>query len=483
VGKVRHLAQSSSLPEWFLDALQEFISTQMSPNFLLSQLNSTTLQVVAGVNNDQVSVAITKAGVTAWRKNVATVTSAVPGGLTVGIHDVYVTAFANGPFVAQTGPPSERDDTVYTFGLKLVTAGGTPSGIAGSAEEFYRLIGHFTWDGAAIVDVRQIVGNSSLPNAAIAQALHLVGTLAARPVAGAANSGFYYFATDVFGGTFYQSNGSTWGQRTNGLQQSGLGAGVILDFAGPEANIPPNTCPADGRALSTTTQALAYAKIGNTWDTFGGLVAPGAGLFRAPDLRGRGTIGKSNMGVGTAPTIVGAYVTRGTTLGALIGEEFHTLSIAEMPAHQHGAVTGAEAAHTHTGTSDAGTSHTHGFGSLTVASHIHADGTHTGGAHVHTIWREVHNLVITGPNPYVHLFSGGGPVDFVAGMIGDSGAIIAAQAPAVNAGSTGTEAAHTHTFTSAAGSSHTHSIALQGGGGAHENVFPVAVLNKVMTLA
>jgi hypothetical protein len=158
VTKVDHIAQGSPIPEWFLDALQEFTSTMVSGNFVISQLNTTTLQVVAGTNSDQVSIGIVKSGQAGWRYITATVTAAVPGGLPAGTHDIYVTAHGNGPYVSQTGPPSVLDQTNYAFGLKLVQSGTTPSGVAGSAEELYRLVGHFTWDGTQITGVSQTVG-------------------------------------------------------------------------------------------------------------------------------------------------------------------------------------------------------------------------------------------------------------------------------------------------------------------------------------
>ncbi len=40
--------------------------------------------------------------------------------------------------------------------------------------------------------------------------VHDRGTLAARPAAADGNSGYYYFATDDKGGTWYRSTGSAW---------------------------------------------------------------------------------------------------------------------------------------------------------------------------------------------------------------------------------------------------------------------------------
>lgn len=560
--KILHIPQGQPVDEWFLDELQEFISSIASANFIVSILNPTTVQVVAGVGNAQVSIGIANpaGSAMAWRWNTATVTAAAPGSLIVGDNDVYVTAYATVITTNASPPPRVLDTTPSLgFALMVLPPGTTPSGAG--AQALYRKVAQATWDGAAFTAIKQTVGAPGISNTVLAQALLLSGTLAARPAAGSVNQGFYYFAADVYGGTLYQSSASTWQQRTNGLQQSGLGAGVVVDFAGPEANIPPNTCPTDGRALDTTIFAAAYARIGNNWDTFGGLSAPGAGWFRAPDLRGRGTIGKNNMGAGNTgggvgftptPGVVGARIARAgaATLAALIGEEFHTLTSGEMPSHDHGALTGAESSHTHSGTTGAGSAHSHGIGTLIFTgtagntgagtSHTHGTGTliftgagsSTGlnsGDHTHsgTTGTEsvdhTHSTTIgmgggftaegggvgtvgkadstsstwtSGGRSaaHTHSFTTGGisanhshaflSVGAISGSTAAEAAHTHAYTPAGTlSGATATEAAHTHAFTTGAGSAHLHSIAAAGGGGSHENVFPVAALNKVMTLA
>jgi hypothetical protein len=66
--------------------------------------------------------------------------------------------------------------------------------------------------GAAAVSAH---ATTHLPNGSDALAwgtIHGRGTLAARPAAGATNSGLRYVATDVYGGTEYQSDGAAWNQ-------------------------------------------------------------------------------------------------------------------------------------------------------------------------------------------------------------------------------------------------------------------------------
>lgn len=74
----------------------------------------------------------------------------------------------------------------------------------------------------------------------------------------------------------------------------------------------------DGRSVSRTTYALLFAVIGTSFGSADG------NSFNLPDSRGRvlGTIGQ------------GSGLTN-RTLGASTGEENHTLTTSEMPAHTH----------------------------------------------------------------------------------------------------------------------------------------------------
>lgn len=55
-------------------------------------------------------------------------------------------------------------------------------------------------------------------------------------------------------------------------------------------------------------------------------------VFKVPDMRGRGFVGLDNMGVSSAGVIT---ATEADTLGKAYGEETHTLTTAEIPAHTH----------------------------------------------------------------------------------------------------------------------------------------------------
>jgi len=74
----------------------------------------------------------------------------------------------------------------------------------------------------------------------------------------------------------------------------------------------------DGRSVSRTTYALLFAVIGTSFGS------ADSNSFNLPDCRGRilGTIGQ------------GSGLTN-RTLGTSTGEENHTLTTSEMPAHSH----------------------------------------------------------------------------------------------------------------------------------------------------
>ena len=73
------------------------------------------------------------------------------------------------------------------------------------------------------------------------------------------------------------------------------------------------------------------------------------GTNTKPDLRGRGSFGRDDMGGSAASRITGVGLgIVGTTLKAVGGEETHILASGELAAHNHGFTTGTQSAdHTH----------------------------------------------------------------------------------------------------------------------------------------
>ena len=91
---------------------------------------------------------------------------------------------------------------------------------------------------------------------------------------------------------------------------------------------------ANGDAYLAADYPYAYNHISRNWDTAYGRVAPAAGTFRVPDLRGVVPAGLDAMPVGST------RVNRVTRSVAIIiagsaGEEEHIITISEVPAHAH----------------------------------------------------------------------------------------------------------------------------------------------------
>jgi microcystin-dependent protein len=92
--------------------------------------------------------------------------------------------------------------------------------------------------------------------------------------------------------------------------------GVIVPFAG--GILPAGWLVCDGSSLDRSAYANLFAAIGTVWG------AVDSTHFNIPDLRGRALVGQGVAGSGTT-----------FNLGATGGQETHTLTTAEIPAHNH----------------------------------------------------------------------------------------------------------------------------------------------------
>jgi microcystin-dependent protein len=113
-------------------------------------------------------------------------------------------------------------------------------------------------------------------------------------------------STDVLLGT------GAWG--------AGFFPGFVTDYAGAAA--PAGWLLCDGQAYSRTTYAALFAALGGIGSPWG--QGDGSATFNVPDLRGRVTIG---FGQGAGLT--------NRPLGGTGGEENHLLTLGEIPSHTH----------------------------------------------------------------------------------------------------------------------------------------------------
>lgn len=112
------------------------------------------------------------------------------------------------------------------------------------------------------------------------------------------------------------------------LGQAGAPLGMITSYTGTAGNIPQGWLLCDGAAYDVNAYPELFALIGTTYGS-----APNR--FRVPDLRGRSPVGRDV----NEPAF--------EVLGKTGGEKTHTLTIDEMPAHNHGGVTGSAGSHRH----------------------------------------------------------------------------------------------------------------------------------------
>jgi microcystin-dependent protein len=108
-----------------------------------------------------------------------------------------------------------------------------------------------------------------------------------------------------------------------------LPPGVVMPYAG--LTEPSGWLFCFGQAVSRATYSTLFAIVSTTYG-----VGDGATTFNLPDLRGRVVAGQDDMGGSSANRLTNASGgLDGDTLGATGGSETHTLTTAEIAAHEH----------------------------------------------------------------------------------------------------------------------------------------------------
>lgn len=269
-------------------------------------------------------------------------------------------------------------------------------------------------------------------------------------------------------GSFYVSDGTSWYEMATNGGASPVGA--IHQYAGATDPVDQSGAArwmiCDGRAISRTTYATLFAQLGTTYGA-----GDGSTTFNIPDGMGRVMVG-AGQGSGLTNRLRGFKA----------GEESHALSVAEMPAHNHGGATGAMSANA---------AHNHGGATANSGSLAHAHSGTTGTenqslSHYH------------GPGAYSDfVMCQNVPTGRVASIAGSGNYYVPTSAIGDFTGWGGTGAAspqaHNHSFTTAASASlihahgitsqnidHTHAVASQGSNTVHNNMQPSLGVNHII---
>jgi microcystin-dependent protein len=267
-------------------------------------------------------------GASATRADIAVPDDAISGVLTYGVgfgvlwsqSSTFGVLLSDGEF-CEFGR-IDLSSGFYFTGQLPVAEGGTGASTAATARTNLGLaigtdVQGFDSDLAAIAALSATAGMLSRTGA---------GAFAVRTLTAGTNitvtngTGASGNPTVAFSGTLPVANGGTGLTDGSNLIQSGM----IVEFA--FGTVPTGFLECDGTAVSRTTYATLFSKVGTTFGA-----GNGSTTFNVPDIRRRVVMGRGGTQV-SGPA---------NTLGSTGGAETHTLSTSELPAHTHGVPAGS----------------------------------------------------------------------------------------------------------------------------------------------
>jgi microcystin-dependent protein len=170
---------------------------------------------------------------------------------------------------------------------------------------------------------------SYLATAVDVDVLYTSGTDAQRQAAAhQSGGGRLFWCTDTK--QLWYDDGAAW--QAIGSQEPGMPIGSVVEWPWAAGDIPSWSMLPYGQAIAKAT----YARIATLATNAGNAYGSDSNNINLPDMRGRVSAGKDDMG-GTIASRLTAAISglTGTTLGAAGGAEGVALSTAQMPAHNH----------------------------------------------------------------------------------------------------------------------------------------------------
>ena len=167
----------------------------------------------------------------------------------------------------------------------------------------------------------------------------------------------------------------------------------------------------------------------------------------------------------------------GTTGGAA----YHTLTVQEMPAHDHSATETSAGAHAHGASTGSAGAHSHSGSTNNAGNHYHTGTTNGAGSHSHTrgsmnITGAFWNLGSAPQGTNGAIYTGGAPTNpawIDSHVKTASGTSINFDASRSWTGSTSTEGSHSHGFSTSWAGEHAHSLSIASAG-AHTHSVAIA---------